>query len=171
MKISVLRIGQRIVRDDRVTTHAALVARAFGASRIYMSDINPDIIDTVNDVCKMWGGNFIVDGVSSWRNILYDAKKRGEKIVHLTMYGTKISDVIDDIATNDAILIVIGAQKVPRDVYDMADFNVAIGSQPHSEIAALAVTLDRLQNGCQFDVEFTDGRHKIVPTGHGKRVI
>ena len=28
MNIEVLRIGQRIVRDDRVTTHVALVARA-----------------------------------------------------------------------------------------------------------------------------------------------
>ena len=34
MDINVLRIGQRIIRDDRVTTHAALVARAFGASKI-----------------------------------------------------------------------------------------------------------------------------------------
>ena len=30
MKIEVLRIGQRVIRDDRVTTHVALVARAFG---------------------------------------------------------------------------------------------------------------------------------------------
>ncbi len=34
MVIEVLRIGQRLVRDDRVTTHVALVARAFGATRI-----------------------------------------------------------------------------------------------------------------------------------------
>jgi len=27
MEIEVLRIGQRVVRDDRVTTHVALVAR------------------------------------------------------------------------------------------------------------------------------------------------
>ena len=28
MEIEVLRIGQRVVRDDRVTTHVALVARS-----------------------------------------------------------------------------------------------------------------------------------------------
>ena len=39
MNIEVLRIGQRILRDDRVTTHVALVARAFGASKIYMTEI------------------------------------------------------------------------------------------------------------------------------------
>ena len=39
MVIEVLRIGERVVRDDRATTHAALVARAFGALCIYMSGI------------------------------------------------------------------------------------------------------------------------------------
>ncbi|MFB5615484.1 MAG: tRNA (cytidine(56)-2'-O)-methyltransferase, partial [Candidatus Nitrosomaritimum yanchengensis] len=38
MVIEVVRIGQRVVRDDRVTTHVALVARAFGATRIYMNE-------------------------------------------------------------------------------------------------------------------------------------
>ena len=47
MNIEVLRIGQRIVRDDRVTTHVALVARAFGASKIYMNEVDPEIQDTV----------------------------------------------------------------------------------------------------------------------------
>jgi len=41
MEIEVLRIGQRLVRDDRVTTHVALVARAFGARKIYMNEVNP----------------------------------------------------------------------------------------------------------------------------------
>jgi len=45
MVIEVLRIGQRLVRDDRVTTHVALVARAFGATRIYMNEVNPEIKD------------------------------------------------------------------------------------------------------------------------------
>ena len=40
MKIEVLRIGQRLVRDDRVTTHVALVSRAFGASKILMQEVN-----------------------------------------------------------------------------------------------------------------------------------
>ena len=32
--IIVLRIGHRIGRDKRITTHVALVARAFGANKI-----------------------------------------------------------------------------------------------------------------------------------------
>ena len=52
MKIEVLRIGQRLVRDDRVTTHVALVSRAFGASKIYMTEVNPDIKDTLKKIQK-----------------------------------------------------------------------------------------------------------------------
>ena len=52
-----LRIGQRVVRDDRVTTHVALVARSFGAKKIYMNEINPDIINTISKINKTWGGN------------------------------------------------------------------------------------------------------------------
>ena len=33
--IEVVRIGQSVVRDDRVTTHVALVARAFGATNFH----------------------------------------------------------------------------------------------------------------------------------------
>jgi len=40
MVIEVVRIGQRVVRDDRVTTHIALVARAFGATTILMNEVN-----------------------------------------------------------------------------------------------------------------------------------
>ena len=32
--ITILRIGHRISRDKRITTHVALVARAFGADNI-----------------------------------------------------------------------------------------------------------------------------------------
>ena len=60
MNIEVLRIGQRVVRDDRVTTHVALVARAFGASKIYMNEINPEILDTLNKINHTWGVKFTI---------------------------------------------------------------------------------------------------------------
>jgi len=37
MVIEVLRIGQRLVRDDRVTTHVALVAEIFTKGSSYFS--------------------------------------------------------------------------------------------------------------------------------------
>ena len=92
MIIEVVRIGQRVVRDDRVTTHVALVSRSFGA------------------------------------------------------------------------------EKVPREIYELADYNVGVGSQPHSEISALAILLDRIQNGKQFEKVFPDAKRKIIPTKKGKNV-
>ena len=60
MVIEVVRIGQRLVRDDRVTTHVALVARAFGCAKIFMTEVNPEIRDTLEKINNTWGGNFIV---------------------------------------------------------------------------------------------------------------
>ena len=45
--IEVVRIGQRVVRDDRVTTHVALVSRSFGAEKIFMTEVNPEIKNTL----------------------------------------------------------------------------------------------------------------------------
>lgn len=169
-KIEVLRIGQRLVRDDRVTTHVALVSRAFGTSKIYMNEVNPEIKETLNKVNKSWGSDFQIEFIEDWRKLLR-SKKKVAKIIHLTMYGENINDVEQKIAQEDNILIVVGAEKVPRDVYDQADYNVAVGNQPHSEISALAVLLDRIQGGKQFDAKYNDAKLEIVPTKKGKKVV
>ena len=70
MKIEVLRIGQRVIRDDRVTTHVALVARAFGASKIYMNEVDPEIENTIKSMNKTWGGEFEVEFFEDWKNVL-----------------------------------------------------------------------------------------------------
>ena len=71
---------------------------------------------------------------------------------------------------DEDVLVIIGAEKVPREAYDLADCNIAVGSQPHSEIAALAILLDRLFGGRQLRKEFSGGKLRIVPTEKGKRV-
>jgi len=38
-------------------------------------------------------------------------------------------------------MIIVGGAKVPAIVYEFADWNVAIASQPYSEISALSVFL------------------------------
>jgi len=169
-KIEVLRIGQRVVRDDRVTTHVALVSRAFGASKIFMNEVNPEIKDTFNKVNESWGSDFQIEFVDNWRKLLRE-KKKVAKVVHLTMYGENINDVDEKIKQEDNIIIVVGAEKVPRDVYEQADYNVAVGNQPHSEISALAVLLDRIQNGKQFEAKYNNARLEIVPTKNGKKVV
>ena len=144
MEIEVLRIGQRVVRDDRVTTHVALVARSFGAHKIYMNEVNSEIEKTISDINKTWGGNFKIEIISEWKKIIKERKNAGVKIVHLTMYGQNINNVEMKIRNEGKILIVVGAEKVPREIYEMADYNVAVGNQPHSEISALSVLLDRI---------------------------
>ena len=170
MKIEVLRIGQRVIRDDRVTTHVALVARAFGASKIYMNEVDPEIENTIKKMNKTWGGEFEVEFFEDWKKVL-KSKSDDYKIVHLTMYGEKIDDVTKDIRKNQNILIVVGAEKVPRSIYEKSDFNVSVSNQPHSEISALAIVLDRLHKGKQFDIKFKNSIRRIVPTKKGKKVI
>jgi tRNA (cytidine56-2'-O)-methyltransferase len=170
MKIEVLRIGQRLVRDDRVTTHVMLVSRAFGASKIFMNEVNPEIKDTLEKVNKSWGGSFEIEFIEDWKKLL-KSKKKSAKIIHLTMYGENINDIQEKIRNEDSVLIVVGAEKVPREIYEYADYNVAVGNQPHSEIGALAITLDRIQNGKQFYTKYDNARLEIVPTKKGKKVI
>ena len=170
MNIEVLRIGQRVIRDDRVTTHAALVARALGASKIYMNEVDPEIENTIKKMNKTWGGKFEVEFFEDWKRVL-KSKINEYRIVHLTMYGEKIDDVAKEIRKNQNILIVVGAEKVPRAIYEKADFNISISNQPHSEISALAIVLDRLHKGKQFDMKFENSVRRIIPTKKGKKVI
>ncbi len=171
MVIEILRIGQRLVRDDRVTTHVALVARAFGASRIYMNEVNPEIKDTLDRVNKTWGGDFEISFIDDWKELVKRRKNDSARIVHLTMYGENINDVESRLEKEQDLLIVIGAEKVPRKIFDLADYNVAIGSQPHSEISALAVLLDRILKGKKFSTSFDEAQRKIIPTKQGKNVV
>jgi len=171
MVIEILRIGQRLVRDDRVTTHVALVARAFGASKIYMNEVNSEIKDTLDKVNKTWGGNFQISFIDDWKKLVKERKNDSVRIVHLTMYGEDINDVESELEEEKDLLIVIGAEKVPREIYDLADYNIAIGSQPHSEISALAIILDRISKGKEFLDLFDNAQRKIIPTKQGKNVL
>ena len=170
MKAVVLRIGHKYVRDYRVTTHVALVARAFGAEKMLVVSSEDEIKKSIKEVNERWGSDFEVEEVSNWKSALEEWKNSGNKIVHLTMYGINVDDVIDEIKKdNKDLMIVIGAEKVPKELYDISDYNVSIGNQPHSEIAALAIFLDRLFEGKQLSQEFR-GKMNIVPSGKGKVV-
>lgn len=171
MKVFVLRIGHRLVRDDRVTTHAALVARAFGAERIYMTGIDQSVSNTVDGIAKRWGGKFQVEVIEDWKALARTWKKDGSKVAHLTMYGINVDDIADKLRKENKLLVIIGAEKVPREAYDIADYNVAVSNQPHSEIAALAIFLDRMFDGKQLKKEHSGGKLKITPTKKGKRVM
>jgi len=56
-------------------------------------------------------------------------------------------------------------------VYEAADWNVGVTNQPHSEVAGLAVFLDRLFDGRELDREWADADQRVVPTETGKTVV
>lgn len=171
MELEVLRIGQRVVRDDRVTTHVALAARAFGAKKIYMNEVNPEIRQTLDKISNIWGGRFEIQFIKDYKRVIKERKNKAVKIVHLTMYGENINDIESVLCKEEKLMIIVGAEKVPREIYDIADYNVAIGNQPHSEISALAVILDRIQSGKQFTTKFENPTREIIPTKKGKNVV
>lgn len=175
MNIAVLRIGHRLVRDDRTTTHVALVSRSFGCNFLYMTDVNDDIKATIDDVNNRWGyaSNFKIEIVKNWKYTILNWKKNGGIVIHLTMYGLNVDDIISKIKNsnnNNDILIIIGAEKVPSEVYKLSDYNIAVGNQPHSEIAALAIILDRIHEGKQFKLNFESAKMKIIPSVKEKRI-
>ena len=86
------------------------------------------------------------------------------------MYGQNINDVETKIRNEDKLLIVVGAEKVPREIYELADYNVAVGNQPHSEVSALGILLDRIQQGKQFEFKFKNPERVIIPQEHSKYV-
>lgn len=169
-RVSILRLGHRPGRDMRMSTHIGLVARAFGANEVIFSDrgIN-DIQESIKDVNKRWGGSIRIRTAESWREEIEDWINSGGITVHLTMYGLSIEDVISEIRGND-VLVIIGSSKVSSEVFNMVDYNIAIGNQPHSEVAALAVFLDRLFKGSELDKEFSGGKIRILPSKSGKKV-
>src|SRR3989442_402653 len=142
-RVAVLRLGHRPARDRRATTHVCLTARAFGAEQVLVGTKDAGLERTVRKVVAKFGGNFEVAAGVHWRTAIRDW--RGS-VVHLTMYGQPLDDAVGKIPRGD-VLVVVGAQKVPGEVFGLADFNVAVGNQPHSEVAALAVFLDRFLGG------------------------
>ncbi|HSV42119.1 MAG TPA: tRNA (cytidine(56)-2'-O)-methyltransferase [Methanomassiliicoccales archaeon] len=165
-----MRLGHRPERDKRITTHVALTARTFGAKGIIVSTKDAVLEGSIKSVVKRFGGDFEIKTGVNWRQFLKDFKARG-KVAHLTMYGMPVDEIAPRIPTNEDLLIVVGAEKVPPEVYQAADFNISVGNQPHSEVAALAILMDRIKDGSWTSNEFPGGIMKVLPCERGKHVI
>jgi tRNA (cytidine56-2'-O)-methyltransferase len=102
------------------------------------------------------------------------------------MYGERVQDVEEDVreavglggsdatdgeSTPRDLLVVVGGEKVPWALYERADFNVGVTNQPHSEVAGLAVFLDRLFEGAELDREWENADRRVMPEATGKTVI
>jgi len=180
IEITILRLGHRLPRDERITTHVCLVARAFGANEIiYSGQHDGSLESSVSSIVNNWGGRFSIKYEKNFINVINDYKKLDYRIIHLTMYGIPLTEKIDKIKNtmktnvekNKKILIIVGSEKVPTEVYELADFNIAVTNQPHSEVAALAIMLDRLQEGNELNEKWDEnfnGKVKIEPSENGK---
>lgn len=142
--VKILRLGHRAGRDDRISTHVGLTARQWGADKVvFAGEKDDNMLESQRGIIDRWGGEMEVKYTEEPRKVLTGFN--GLKI-HLTMYGLKLDNLekkIQEEMEDRDVLLVIGSEKVPRWFYRNSDYNVSIGNQPHSEIAALAVFMDR----------------------------
>jgi tRNA (cytidine56-2'-O)-methyltransferase len=165
--VDVLRVGHRAGRDPRLTTHLALTARALGARRMYLHPPDPGLAQRLGLLRRPWGGSFEVVPAPEWRKVV---REFPGSVVHLTMYGEPIEGALPALRRRKSVLFVVGGAKVPSDLYRISSVNVAVGHQPHSEVAALAIALERLL-GVPGPGAWPGAEKEIVPMRRGKKVI
>lgn len=132
---------------------------------MYLPNIDERIKQTLEDVTGRFGGSFSVREIDNWRGLI---ENWSGDVIHLTMYGEDI-DTFFEGKNIENPLIIVGAEKVPSEVYDKTDYNVSVGNQPHSEVAALAVFLDRYK-GRKLSKKY-DGDLGIIPRKKGKKIV
>ena len=169
-RLDVLRLGYRIGRDPRITTHLALVARALGADRFLLAgDEDESMFENLNSVCERFGGDVDTEHVSGLSHLKKHVAEGGVA-VHLTMYGEPFRNAIPKMRRDRPLCIVVGGAKVPGDVYKICQHNVAVGNQPHSEVAALALFMDAWFGEAGSNRKFEDARLVIQGVNDGKVV-
>ena len=84
--IIVLRLGHRIERDKRTTTHVSLVARAFLADEVIITgERDEHALETVRKIAENWGGTFKTTYEKNWQPVVKRFRENGFALVHLTM--------------------------------------------------------------------------------------
>ena len=172
--VTVLRLGHRIVRDQRISTHVGLTARALGARKIvFAGEEDKGLLETISSISRRFGGGFEAEYTRTPLKLL----RHWDGIsVHLTMYGIEAADAIPRVhesiseSGDNRLLVIVGGAKVPGEVFDLATFNVSVGNQPHSEVAALAIFLDRLFDGRSRLHFYEDAEIQVIPDEHEKHV-
>ena len=174
-EIEVLRLGHRLGRDPRITTHLALVSRAMGASNFVLAgDEDEKLFSNIHSVNERFGHGLSCRYEKSPMRMLREIANSDEEskpiIIHLTMYGEPFKEVIPNIPKDKPVVVVVGGAKVPGELFKISDFNIAVGNQPHSEVAALALFLDSWTDGEGFNREFSEPQLVISPSKSGKDV-
>jgi tRNA (cytidine56-2'-O)-methyltransferase len=78
--------------------------------------------------------------------------------------------VIPQIRRDRPVVLIVGGAKVPGDVFKYSQYNVAVGNQPHSEVAALALFMEAWFGDGGTERHFPDARLVIEPSARGKSV-
>ncbi len=174
-EIEVLRLGHRLGRDPRITTHLALVSRAMGASNFVLAgDEDEKLFSNIHSVNERFGHGLSCRYEKSPMRMLREIANSDEEskpiIIHLTMYGEPFKEVIPNIPKDKPVVVVVGGAKVPGELFKVSDFNIAVGNQPHSEVAALALFLDSWTDGEGFNREYSEPQLVISPSKSGKDV-
>lgn len=173
MKAEVLRLGNRYVRDRRTSTHLFLTARALGVTKVtYSGQRDEKMEDRIGKLAVTWGGSFKIEYKVDWESVINKWKNKGSEVIHLTVYGLPIQNVISEVKKNAKDkLIIVGGAKVPKSVYRVSDWNISITSQPHSEISALSIFLHELFEGRELAKPFSNAKLSIIPQPMGKKVL
>ncbi len=153
--------------------HIFLAARAFGAEKaVYSGQRDPAMETQLKAIVTKWGGDFTVEYTSDAYTDLKTWKQAGKDLIHLTMYGLPVQEAIEKIwqSPRDKVII-IGGAKVKRSIYEIANWNVAITSQPHSEISALSVFLHILFQGAELEKTYEKAQFHIIPQAYGKKIV
>ena|SRR3989344_2488270 len=170
MQIEILRLSHRIRRDPRLSTHIALTARAFLASKIYYSgDKDSSLEATINKVTSQFGGDFEIKHIEDPIKLIKEKKDKRFLIIHLSVYGLTINPILKKIKEQKNILIIVGGEKVQPEIFQISDYNVSITSQPISEVSALSVFLHEFLEGKELNAKFKDAKIQILPSAREKK--
>lgn len=136
-----------------------------------LGNCDPSVSKTALETQYYWGKGLIFYSCGTGiRGVVETLKNNGYRLVHLTMYGAPLNQVLDKLEKEKRLAVIVGAEKVPRELYEVSDYNVSVGNQPHSEVAALAVFLDRLYNGRELYRKLEGAKLSIEPSHKGKRI-
>src|SRR3989344_4749360 len=111
MTVEIFRLSHRLPRDQRISTHIGLVARAFGASSVFYSGMKDSSMEnSISNITSKFGGPFSIEYIKEEIKFIKQKSKDGFKIIHLTMYGIPIQKKITAIKRNRKILIIVGGE-------------------------------------------------------------
>ena len=148
----------------------ALTARAFGASELIATQKEQKdklyITKYFKEINDDWGSSFKVSFDSNWKKLILE-RNNNYKTIYLTKYGSSIKKSEYAISTYKNIMLIVSTTDNIKELYDMADFNISLTTQPHTIISSIAVFLNMYYKGRELAMHFENAKYKIIPENHG----